>query len=87
MKIYVSKKDFFKETDGKTYYDINNVDIVIAGSDQIWNPSLTGGVSDIYTLNLNTQANKIIYGASVGNEDVLDIHKEEFKVLEKNENN
>lgn len=59
--------------------DINNVDIVIAGSDQIWNPNLTGGVSDIYTLNLNTQAKKIIYGASVGNEDILDIHKEEFK--------
>jgi hypothetical protein len=28
--------------------DINNVDIVIVGSDQIWNPTITGGYDPIY---------------------------------------
>ena len=40
-------------------------DILIAGSDQIWNYKITGGSFDpVFFLNMNTPARKIIYAAS-----------------------
>ena len=42
------------------------LDVIIAGSDQIWNPELTGGLDAVYFLDFNTEARKIFYGASNG---------------------
>jgi len=71
-KVYLSKEDIQK--------DIECGDIFIAGSDQIWNPALTDGLSDVYTLNFKGQnIKKIIYGASLGNEELLQKHFSEFK--------
>lgn len=81
------KKFIVKYLDGdtKAYYtkesiesDIREKDVYIAGSDQIFNPNLTNGLSDIYTLNFNKEIKSIIYGASVGNEEVLNKYYEDY---------
>ena len=42
-------------------------DIYITGSDQVWNYTLTNGLSDIYTLNFgNKYTKRISYAASIG---------------------
>lgn len=79
----------YLDTDKKIYYscesiqkDIDDGDIFVAGSDQIWNPVLTDGLSDVYTLNFKTKSNikKIIYGASLGNEELLQNYASDFKL-------
>lgn len=46
--------------------NIRNIDAIIAGSDQIWNPQLTGGVDDVYILknDLFDSVRKIAYAVS-----------------------
>ena len=52
-------------------------DIYITGSDQVWNPEITGGLSDIYTLNFGSdKINRISYAASIGNNA---LGKEDYK--------
>ena len=60
--------------------EINNIDLLsklnssayVVGSDQIWNPDMTNGVDDFYTLNVKLKnCKKISYAASSGNKDVL----------------
>lgn len=75
-KVYSSKEEIEK--------DICAGDIFIAGSDQIWNPELTGGLLDVYTLNFKGDIRKIIYGASLGNEELLQRHSLDFKQKLKN---
>lgn len=70
-KVYLSKEDIEK--------DICANDIFIAGSDQIWNTNLTDGLSDVYTLNFKGDINKVIYGASLGSEDLLWKNALDFK--------
>ncbi len=44
-----------------------NADALICGSDQIWNPQITNGLDDIYSLNFgNCEAKRIAYAASIG---------------------
>ena len=72
-KVYLSKEDIEK--------DIESGEIFVAGSDQIWNPDLTDGLSDVYTLNFEREdIKKIIYGASLGNEELLQKNASDFKV-------
>lgn len=47
-----------------------DIDLFIAGSDQIWNKQLTGGYDDIYLLNFVTKARKAYYGASNGTSEI-----------------
>lgn len=56
---------------------------IIAGSDQIWNPNLTGGIDDIYFLNFKTKAKKIAYAASLG-KNKMDDNKMVYKKLLQN---
>lgn len=54
--------------------------VLIAGSDQVWNPEITDGLSDVYTLNFgNDNIKRISYAASVGNEKNIQKYKEEYK--------
>lgn len=84
---FKSFSDTYLDTTSKVYLnkeeieqDIEMGDIFVAGSDQIWNPLLTDGLSDIYTLNFeNKNIKKIIYGASLGNEELLQKHMLAFK--------
>lgn len=54
--------------------------IMITGSDQVWNPQIVGELSDIYTLNFgDRKAKRISYAASVGDTTQININKEQFK--------
>lgn len=47
-------------------------DVYITGSDQVWNPIITKGLDDIYTLNFgHGDFRKISYAASAGNSSTL----------------
>lgn len=62
------------------YYTVKEVrnanlryDILIAGSDQIWNPGLTKGYREPYFLSFgNKDAVRIAYAASIGTDDIDD---------------
>lgn len=54
-------------------------DIFITGSDQVWNPTITNGLSDIYTLNFGPKSIKrISYAASVGNSKNIEKYKSQY---------
>lgn len=55
--------------------------ILITGSDQVWNPKLTQGLDDIYTLNFGDNAKKISYATSIGNLSNIENNKEEYKKI------
>ncbi|MBQ3470040.1 polysaccharide pyruvyl transferase family protein [Candidatus Saccharibacteria bacterium] len=49
----------------------NDFDILVAGSDQIWNENLTKGIDKIYMLNFgNEQMRRVAYAASTGRDTV-----------------
>lgn len=55
-------------------------DILITGSDQVWNPKIVGDLSDIYTLNFgDKKIKRISYAASVGNSEIILGREDEFK--------
>jgi hypothetical protein len=63
-------------------YDSNevNYDVLITGSDQVWNPKITGGLDDVYFLNFgNENVKRISYAASCGSISSIDKCKNEFK--------
>lgn len=62
---------------------INSLDAIIYGSDQIWNPSLCGGSFDelYFGKRVNTQIKKIAYAPSVGNLGNIKDKETEFKNL------
>ena len=67
QKLKMSKYFF----DAKSVYDIYEKGATfIVGSDQIWNPNLTGNLDTIYTLNFNDKnIRRIAYAASTGSTD------------------
>lgn len=90
---FKSFSDVYLDTNSKKYTEISQIeqdieegDAFISGSDQIWNPELTCGLSDVYTLNFETDKNikRIIYGASLGNEELLQKYAEDFKTKTRN---
>lgn len=85
---FKSFSDAYLDTDTKVYSnslqiekDIENGDVFVAGSDQIWNTELTAGLDDVYTLNFETNKDikRVIYGASLGNEELLQKYDKDFK--------
>lgn len=67
-KIYYKKfRDEFIRTSKDRYFDSsfsNSYDILICGSDQVWNTRLTGGFDYCYFLDFDTNACKLAYAAS-----------------------
>lgn len=55
-------------------------DMIFCGSDQIWNPHITGKLNVVY-FGGNTSAVKIAYAASAGDLDALKRNKEDFDIL------
>ena len=41
-------------------------DVLCVGSDQVWNPRITNGYDDVFTLNIQTSSRKISYASSMG---------------------
>lgn len=67
--------------------NISKYDVLITGSDQVWNPDIVGGLSDIYTLNFgDIDTKKISYAASIGSTKYIDNNPEIFKSKLKNIN-
>ena len=59
-----------------------NFDYIITGSDQVWSPAITNGVSDIYFLKfVDKKVKKVSYAPSVGNVEQLRPYIEEVKKL------
>lgn len=57
----ISKKIYKKQSDFVGEYDY-----VVVGSDQIWNPVITGGFDPVYFGDVNTKFGAISYAASMG---------------------
>lgn len=79
--VYVRKKHFKDATKLLKYTPISaKYDVAIAGSDQIWNPKLTGGKLDekFFLKGINA-GKKISYAASIANEKVIDEKRQEYK--------
>lgn len=71
-KEYIDENELFKAK--------LNYDIMITGSDQVWNPGIVGELSDVYTLNFGEEnIKRISYAASVGNAKSIEKNKNEFK--------
>ena len=94
LKRNINRKNNFtkfcnKYLDGTTkkYYTADEIgndskkdEIYIAGSDQIFNPNITNGVSDVYTLNFGkNNIKRVAYAASVGDDSTLDEYAKDFK--------
>lgn len=60
--------------------EIENADVYITGSDQVWNPDIVGEVSDIYTLNFgDDKIKRISYAASIGSSKIEEKYKADYK--------
>ncbi len=60
-------------------YPFKDGDILITGSDQVWNPSLTGGYDNTYFLKTsNPNTNRISYAASCGDVKEIEKTKDDF---------
>lgn len=74
-----------KLTRGYTKQEIKKLNwedyALITGSDQVWNPKITRGLDDIYTLNFGNSAKKISYAASIGNVSNIENNKEGYKEI------
>ncbi len=51
---------------------LQDCDMYITGSDQVWNPEITKGLDLLYTLDFETNAKKMSYAASYGMNDMTD---------------
>ena len=71
----------------KEYKDIKSLkndspkmDYYITGSDQVWNTSMLGELSDAYTLNFgDNKVKRVAYAASIGNASIDENFKEQYK--------
>lgn len=94
VKKYKNFENFINNTlnttkEFKTLSEINNAyldyDVLIAGSDQIWNTKITKKFNPVYFLEFGKpEAVRIAYAASLGSEIVEDDDKELFKRYLKN---
>ena len=63
-----------------------DIDLFVAGSDQIWNKQLTVGYDDIYLLNFKTKARKAFYAVSCGSNYLKEEDLKHFENVFSNEN-
>ena len=74
----------------KSIDELNDVDydVLITGSDQVWNTKIVGELSDAYTLNFGKKdIKRISYAASVGDASLIkeqkDLFKSKLEILDK----
>lgn len=68
----MSKQELIKD-------GLNEYDVLITGSDQVWNTLITKELDDVYTLNFKTKAKKMSYAASLGNGMIDTQFREDFR--------
>lgn len=64
--------------------NIIETDYYITGSDQVWNPNITKGFDDIYTLGFNCNSKKISYAASIGDANLVTEYSCNYKKIIEN---
>lgn len=67
-------------TDSESLNDLH-YDILLSGSDQLWNPDIFGGLDDVYFLNFGKAEKRIAYAASAGSHVFSDYEKERVTEL------
>jgi hypothetical protein len=85
------KKDFLGIDESKIYKSKNELenanlfyDLLITGSDQVWNPSEQYGIDTVYFLDFktsNTNVKKISYAPSFGKDNIDEKYKDEISKL------
>ncbi len=85
------KKDFLGINDSKVYKSKNELedanlfyDLLITGSDQVWNPSEQYGIDTVYFLDFktsNSTVKKISYAPSFGKDNIDEKYKKEISSL------
>lgn len=74
LRIYGNSFSDIEET------DISFYDVIVFGSDQIWNPKITRGFDSVFWGDFNFQGKKIAYAASTGDDfSILENDIESFK--------
>lgn len=78
--------DLFRIKSNKRYYsleDLKNVDydILIVGSDQLWNPIISNGIDPVFLLNFGHPKKKISLATSMGSYSLNEKEKNVFKQL------
>lgn len=77
-KYILSEKKYTKEE--LLQEELFKYNCIITGSDQVWNISIVGEISDIYTLNFGkNNINRISYAASVGDSSLVIKNKEIYE--------
>lgn len=67
FKNFIEKMPKTKKIKANEFEKIKEFDVIVAGSDQIWNPSIYGGeIDQNFLLNFETNARKISYASSLG---------------------
>ncbi len=71
-------KDMYHNID-----DLKNLhyDALITGSDQVWNPEITGGIDEAFFLNFSDARKRISYAASMGSYSLDQNEKNQYKKL------
>ena len=75
----LSEKAYFSQA--AIHKDPPQYDIYITGSDQVWNPSVTGNDETYYLTFAPAEAIRLSYGASLGNISVLQKDPEKLKYM------
>lgn len=60
--------------------DISNVDCVIVGSDQVWNPICNRGDSSYLLSNLPADVKRIAYAASIGKNENIELYNVNYQI-------
>lgn len=73
---------FYRKVSKKKYRSIEaledtDYDILLSGSDQIWNPEVTGGIDRCYLLDFGKPKKRVAYASSIGS---YKFSKEELKI-------
>lgn len=77
---YINFENFISKLNLINIDKVSTLDVLITGSDQVWNPGITGGLSDFYTLNFGKDnIKRISYAASIGNVNNVEKYKQEYK--------
>ena len=75
---YIEESNYIVREGNKKEKKLNQYDYCIAGSDQIWNPTLPGNASDFYFLQNVPFEKRIAFAASVACDDIPDDRKKQW---------
>lgn len=82
-KFLIENISLSKNINDKQYLQrhCSNYDVIISGSDQVWNKKITLEDYDVYDLSLVNHKQKIAYAASIGNDEIEKDEKKYYNEL------